>query len=261
MNTATVQMRRPINKVLGAVFVKEHYLSLFRMAGTYPDLSDAVIRYVLSAGKYPARVKARTPAGVVNPTLYSWVDMLTLNEVFCRKDYETTDAKIVVDFGSNIGLSALYFLTHNPGSICYLWEPLKPNVERLIDNLRGFENRYFLSAHAVGLSSGIVKFGVEPTGRYGGIGLQREETIEVYCEDVKLAIDGVLEKHPYIDVLKIDVEGLELDIVHRLAPHQLSRIGKIFAETQKFDGELAGFYTRQKGTVTQFFSSRISARD
>ena len=58
----------------------------------------------------------RTPAGVVAPTLHSSHDMFTVNEVFCREDYACGPGiRTVVDVGSNIGISALYFLTRDAG--------------------------------------------------------------------------------------------------------------------------------------------------
>ncbi len=45
-------------------------------------------------------------------------------------------ARVVVDIGSNIGISALYFLTRNPACRCWLYEPVPRNVERLRANLR-----------------------------------------------------------------------------------------------------------------------------
>jgi len=44
-------------------------------------------------------------------------------EIFCRLDYlAKTDIKVVVDIGSNIGISALYFLSRNKQAKCYLFE-------------------------------------------------------------------------------------------------------------------------------------------
>ena len=47
---------------------------------------------------------------------------------------------MAVDFGSNIGISALYFLTRNPSVQVYLFEPVPSNIERLRENLKGYEN-------------------------------------------------------------------------------------------------------------------------
>ena len=112
-------------------------------------------RYFLGRGDYPYRCPVRTPAGIVAPTLYSSHDMFTVNEIFCREDYASgSGVRTVVDVGSNIGLSALYFLTRDPGCHCLLYEPVPRNVERLRLNLAGYEERYTLHEAAVAAAAG-----------------------------------------------------------------------------------------------------------
>ena len=157
-----------------------NYRALVRMARVYPELGQALRRYFLGRGDYPYRCPVRTPAGIVAPTLYSSHDMFTVNEIFCREDYGTgTGVRTVVDVGSNIGLSALYFLTRDPACRCLLYEPVPRNVERLRLNLAAYEDRYTLHEDAVAAAPGPVSFGVEDTGRYGGIGVATGRTIEV----------------------------------------------------------------------------------
>jgi hypothetical protein len=52
--------------------------------------------------------------GLVRIKLYSRHDLLTLNEVFFRRDYGSLDgiAPVVVDVGANIGITSL---AHYPG--------------------------------------------------------------------------------------------------------------------------------------------------
>src|SRR6202030_4265486 len=60
---------------------------------------------------YPTNISIRTPTGNISPTLYSWHDTRTIHEIFLARDYRIDERpKIIVDFGSNIGLSAAYFL-------------------------------------------------------------------------------------------------------------------------------------------------------
>jgi FkbM family methyltransferase len=153
---------------------------------------------------------------------------VTVVEVFCRLDYAAPpDVGVVVDLGSNIGISALYFLTRNPHCRCRLFEPVARNVERLRENLAGFEGRYELTEAAVWDRAGTVTFGVEPSGRYGGIGVPAAESIEVPC----LEINDVLEREPSIDVLKVDTEGAEVATVAAIRPDLQARIRLIYLET------------------------------
>ena len=123
-------------------------------------------RYLFNAGGYPHRATVKTPLGPVDVMLYSSHDLLTLNEIFCRLDYVAIPGtRVVVDIGSNIGISALYFLTRAENVFCHLFEPVPANVERLRKNLARFEGRYALGEAAVAEFTGSSAFAVEPTGR------------------------------------------------------------------------------------------------
>jgi FkbM family methyltransferase len=190
-----------------------------------------LFRYLFAAGHYPVTVSIRTPLGVVRPVIYSHHDMLTVSEIFCREDYRCGEhIKTVVDFGSNIGISALYFLTRNRESFAYLFEPLPCNGERLLKNLHHFEDRYEFYPIAVALSDGEAEFGFEQTGRYGGLGLKREKSMPVPCRGVDSVLRGVLEKRGEIDVLKIDIESLEEEILAAIPQDLLRQIRQIFVE-------------------------------
>src|SRR5829696_753236 len=122
-----------------------NYRAAWRMLRICAEPRRALGRYLLGRGRYPWRCPVRTPGGTVAPTLYSVHDMWTLNEVFCREDYRAgPELGAVVDLGSNIGISALYFLTRARSARCWLYEPVPRNAERLRLNLAGLEGRYEL---------------------------------------------------------------------------------------------------------------------
>lgn len=209
---------------------RENYAALWRMRRVCLEPHEVAWRYLSGRGTYPYRCGVRTPLGVVSPVVYSHDDLITVSEVFCRLDYQARpDIRVVVDLGSNIGISALYFLTLNPEVYCHLYEPVPQNVERLRENLAGYEDRYELHEQAVWDRDGVVEFGVEPTGRYGGIALRRSRTIDVKAVDV----NRVLEPIPAVDVLKVDTEGAELATVRAIRDDLLDRIGVIYLETME----------------------------
>ncbi len=171
---------RSLKQVLNALFQKTHYVAFANMFGVYINVTDAFKRYLFGRGGYPASVIVNTPLGEQEIRLYSHHDILTVNEIFCRNDYHaSSDLRVVVDLGSNIGISALYFLTRNKLARCYLFEPDPKNILRLHHQLTSFIGRYELSECAVAERDGLVTFGVEDTGRYGGIGIQTGENITV----------------------------------------------------------------------------------
>jgi FkbM family methyltransferase len=219
--------------VLRQVLEPDNYRSLWRMRSTAVHPRDFAARYFLARGEYPASCAVRTPAGVVAPTVFSHHDVITLNEVFCRLDYRLpAGARTVVDIGSNIGISALYFLTASPAVRCHLYEPDPRNVERLRANLAPYAERFTLTEAAVADRSGRVSFGREDSGRYGGLESELPEQIEVDCVHIDEVLERALEQADAIDMLKIDTEGLEDRTVLAIRPELLARVGVICFETR-----------------------------
>jgi FkbM family methyltransferase len=234
---------RRVSDVLRAPLQRGHYRALAGMVRTYPDPVRNARRYVSGWGEYPYRCRLRTPSGTIAPTLYSRHDMLTINEVFCREDYRLAgDLRVAVDIGSNIGLSALYFLTRSPAARVYVFEPDPRNVERLRANLAGYEDRYSLQAVAVAHSDGEAAFGTEPSGRYGlltpapGTGhplFPPTEQIRVRTRAMNDVLGEVLAREHRIDVLKVDTEGMEVELVASIRDSLLDRIASIIYESAK----------------------------
>lgn len=245
---------RPLGFVLRNALRPDNYRSLARALRTYEHPADALPRYFRGSGDYPAEIGVRTPMGVVRPRVWSHHDVITINEIFCRLDYAIGPAdRIVVDIGSNIGISALYFLTRRPDVHCVLFEPVPQNVERLRENLAGFEGRWDLHEAAVADRAGTLPFVTEPTGRYGGLDRDgaTSDTIEVIVEHVNDALDRVLAEHDRIDVLKLDTEGSEAATVRAIRPDILARIGRIYCEDETDEVRVAGWDRRVSCDTTR----------
>ena len=130
-----------IKSFSAALFEKSFYLAFVNIFIYFKNPLTVLIRYVFEAGNYPRQFFIRTPLGLQGATAFSHHDLITLIECFGKLDYRaSTDISVVVDFGSNIGISALYFLTRNPSMQVYLFEPVPSNIERLRENLKGYEN-------------------------------------------------------------------------------------------------------------------------
>lgn len=222
--------------VLRAPLQAGHYRALAGMLRVYRHPLANLRRFLTGAGTYPYEVAVRTPRGTVTPTAWTSHDLSTVNEIFCRGDYRAgRDLRVAVDIGANIGIAALYFLTRNATSRVYCYEPVPSNVERLRATLGGLEGRYEVEEIAVGTADGEAEFGVEATGRYGGMRMETVReltgTISVRVRDVNGVLGDVLAREERIDVLKIDIEGDEERVVAAIAPHHLERIGVIYYET------------------------------
>ena len=217
-----------------ALFNRANYSGVFKVFLNCSRPWDLLNRYLRNSGAYPSRFHIRTPTGPVSVTAYVPDDLLTINEIFFRGDYgDDRSATVVVDFGSNIGISALYFLSRNPDAFVYCHEPLPQNIGRLRTQLRGFEDRYELREVAVAPEDGTVEFGWEPTGRYGGIGRTELAVTTVPARDSTAVLAEVIEQHGRIDLLKIDIERLEYELTARI-PEDLARHIRRIVVEQRF---------------------------
>ncbi len=235
---------RPLGFVLRNALRPDNYRSLARALRVYEHPADALPRYFRGSGEYPAQIGVRTPMGIVRPRAWSSHDVITINEVFCRLDYAIEPAdRLIVDVGSNIGISALYFLTRGPETRCILFEPVPANVARLRENLAAFEGRWELHEAAVADRAGTLPFVTEPTGRYGGLDREGDtaDTIEVTVEHVNDALGRILAEHERIDVLKLDTEGSEAATVRAIRPDILARIGRIYCEDETDEVRVPGW--------------------
>lgn len=227
---------RKVGSIFKAPLQGRHYRAVLKMLSTCDTglhFADTFRRYLFATGLYPHDVRLRTPLGIVSPTLYSYHDMLTVNEIFFREDYCSTDCAVVVDVGANIGLSALYFLTRGPDCRCYLFEPVPANVRKLKSNLSSFAERYVLREASVGTQAGQCEFGIEPTGRYGGIGRETGTKITVDCLSINDVLSDVLSRETHVDVLKLDTEGTERELVEAIAPEHRRRIRRLIFENDE----------------------------
>jgi FkbM family methyltransferase len=245
---------RSLGTVAAALFETRHYRAAMQVFETCERPADFLIRYLFGLGTYPREVRLKTHTGTAKIIAFSHHDILTINEIFCRVDYRIEECDtLVVDFGSNIGVSAAYFLSQNPDTFVYLYEPVAENLAKLKANLAKFRGRYELNEVAVGLSQGVAQFGWEPTGRYGGIGVKTGRYIDVPTVSAVDEIRRIIADRGRIDVLKIDIETMEREITEAVAGELAENIGKIFVEYQFGDNPLGETHSKmQYGNVARF---------
>ena len=251
-----------IKSFSAALFKKPFYLALVNIFIFFKSPLEVLIRYVFEVGNYPKQFFVRTPLGAQCATAFSHHDLITLIECFGKLDYRAPkDISVVVDFGSNIGISALYFLTRNSSIKVYLFEPVPRNIRRLRENLKGFENRYELRECAIGVEDGQLDFACDDTGRYGGLikggasyfsEWAPEKIIPVKVVSVNQVLDEILSRHESVDLLKIDVEGYENKILSHFGKEVLSHVTLIYAET-KDDQRVLGFSSECNSGLTRYY--------
>jgi FkbM family methyltransferase len=253
---------RDIRTVAQALIQPQHYVALRNMLSLCDQPLTRLYQYLFQTGSYPqiVKVKVLRSGSILSLHAFTSHDLLTINEIFCRLDYKAqASAEIIVDLGSNIGISAAYFLSECPKAYVYLFEPLPDNIEKLRLNLQPFQGRYSIEQKAVGLEAGDLQFGWEATGRYGGVGRQTGSYITVNCLDSNVMLENLLEQHGKIDILKIDIETMEKELVQRLPRTVAKKIDRIFVESRFDSNPLQATHDyRQYGSIAQFTAHSCS---
>ena len=161
--------------------------------------------------------------GQVFPFRMRISDIFILGEILHEQQYRLTSRlpaqSTIVDLGANIGASVIWFLSLYPDAVIHTFEPAQDNLRFLEANIEGLNN-VILERAAVGDVSGDA---ILHHGEFGGMH--------------SLLIDGDGEKVPIysladymdkneidrIDLLKLDIEGSELDALKGLG----TRIGDV----------------------------------
>lgn len=194
-----------------------------RLLGHLPP-HDAALRFLRGDGVYPWDCSVRVGRSRHRITLDSHDDFLTFYEVFGRRDYSPLPgSRTFVDAGANIGLSSLYFASQHQGSFVLAFEPLERNADRYLENTARLRDRVVLVRKGIAGFTGTARFGREPTGRYGGVGLETGDYVEVELIDVADALGELVEQEGVLDLVKIDIESLEDEVIARLHGSGLHR--------------------------------------
>jgi FkbM family methyltransferase len=161
-------------------------------------------------------------------------NILGYDEYFTK--IPSQDIKTILDLGSNIGYSTLYFRSRYPDSQIFAFDP--------VDEV----NKYFLMNMKANNIKNIKKFDVALSDHEGDSVIYIEPnrlnmnsldpkfqcTVEQKVSLRKLTNIINEERIENIDILKIDVEGAEGAILHDLISAQyLSRVKNILVEIRK----------------------------
>ena len=248
---------RSLSRILRAPFSISHYVTAINVFRYSRAPFRWLLRYLSSAGDYPITGDSITPTGRVELNIKNKYDLKTFNEVFFREDYGCpNDISVFVDVGANIGIASLFFLTRNTSAFGYLYEPDPKNVARVADTLARQAGRFELIEEAVGVEDGTVELITEPSGRFGTTVKQQahrmsDGSLTVPMRDINRVLSDVVAKHGAVDVLKIDIEGLEVDVVNHIDRDLLAKVRLIVAECEGSQLDLPDFDIRQYGSVAR----------
>lgn len=141
-------------------------------------------------------------------------DVTTFHEVFHEQQYDIdcgSDAPVIFDMGSNIGISVAYFKTRFPSATVYAFEPDPRIFEKLEKNTRHFGNVVRMNA-AISGADGNAQFFVQTEASFGSSLRERKDSDRVIDTKTR-SIDSLIDefKISRVDLLKFDIEGAEYD--------------------------------------------------
>lgn len=139
-------------------------------------------------------------------------DMETFNEVLLRKAYNINISftpKTIIDAGANIGLTSIYYASKYPETHIISIEPAAHNFQLLKENTRNYKNITCIQA---ALWNEETMLQLTDPGR-------GDNSLQVTAGDCNadtpaVTINNLIKQHriSQIDILKIDIEGAELQV-------------------------------------------------
>jgi len=120
--------------------------------------------------------------------------------------------KIVVDVGANIGNHTVYFSKICEAKMVYAFEPQKEIFDILKKNIEINELSHSVKLFnmGVGKEHGYGSISVVDPNNYGMTRLNKDANGQIEI----VSLDSILlEKVPKVDMIKIDVEGMEVDVL------------------------------------------------
>jgi FkbM family methyltransferase len=124
----------------------------------------------------------------------------------------------VIDIGANIGVHTVHFAELTPSGLVICFEPARSTFTHLLRNVLHLGNVVPINV-ALSDVTGLQKFFVASDDAYSGLKdtkrktILREEVVACFKGDDILSI---MTKDKRVDLIKIDVEGLELQVLRGL---------------------------------------------
>jgi len=139
---------------------------------------------------------------------------------------------IVIDVGANIGLHAVHFADFARMGKVVCFEPARSTFAYLLQNVKNVPNVIPLNV-ALSDATGLQNFFVAADNAYSGLkdtkrkAILRQESIACFTGDEILM---PLIQNQRVDLVKIDVEGLETQVLHGMREFIVTHHPVIFCE-------------------------------
>ena len=194
-------------------------------------LASALRAAMSLAARGPARASVPIPGGRI------WLrpgttDQRVFEGVFVRRDYAVGigQAEYIVDAGAHIGCASVFFGHLFPAAHIVAVEPEEGNFQLLVRNLA-----HLRAAHPVrgALWSHSTELAIwNPWKETWSYRVSSQPTSSVTVP--AYSVEDLIQRYalPRIDVLKIDIEGAEIEALQE-APRWIDRVGTLIVEVHE----------------------------
>jgi len=165
-------------------------------------------------GSAPVNVQLHFPSNLPFNYRPGTTDLLVLEQVFLDGEYRVEpiaaeSVEYIVDLGSNIGVTAMFWAQRYPKALMVLVEPDPDNFKLLQQNTAAFSHRCILINAAVSDRRGATSF-FRSDREYGHSMLKTDDCVsEIQVKTLTVADVFRESAFPRVDLFKMDIEGGE----------------------------------------------------
>jgi FkbM family methyltransferase len=168
-------------------------------------------------------------AGRRHGFLETIVEMWGMNSYAPKPFYRPRNGDIVLDLGANLGLFSVWLSRQAPGLRILAFEPFEESFAAMVANLAGWKNSVEPHQVAIGGTAGV---GAMLDGGVSSVDLRLTMNSgggkPVHVITLEQALD--LAGTDMIDLLKVDIEGAEMDVLTAASATTLRRFRRIALE-------------------------------
>lgn len=182
-------------------------------------------------------------------------------EIFVKEEYgfaknEIKKASLIWDVGGHVGLFSQRCLHINPQVKLRLFEPFPELVEKARERLDAFADQMEISPFGVAKEAGdyLFLYNSEKTmqsSQFSSFLNSRGEKRQVRCENLALQIR---QQEQIIDVLKVDIEGMEFEVLLDLHDAERKKVKSLICEVHLFGEKEERDFQRLKQRLAEHFS-------
>jgi FkbM family methyltransferase len=169
--------------------------------------------------------------------IFAFYQILVFDEYRCLS--ELRSPKLIVDLGANVGYSSAYFLSHFKSCSVIAVEPDPANFAQLQKNVAPYRGRVTTIRAAVWPRR--ERLDLDHAGRGQEWGVRVKPSADGAVETVTIPELLRVSGQDRISLLKIDIEGAEIDLFKSGADEWLHNVDNIVIELHGNDAEEAFF--------------------